>query len=138
MDGWYKLSACYGLMARGDGRPVSGPPYHRVDNILVLALGTHAACSSLPPSRMSLCAPASYWNINSPSPFQLLAAPTYFPLSFCLTSFFPLKEPLISINFEMFEMREAITMTPSFLPSFLGCLACLSFNHHLNIMKCAY
>ena len=85
----------------------------------------------LPPSWLSLCAPESCWNISSQSPFQLLAAPTYFPLSFCVTSFFPSKEPLISINF---EMREAITM----IPSFLGCLACLSFNHHLNIMKCSY
>ena len=98
VGGWMVWTKCYGLVAQGDGRPVSGSPCHRVDNIHVLALGTHAARSSLPPSWMSLCAPASCWNINSPSPFQLLAAPTYLPLSFCVTSFFPWRSHWLALT----------------------------------------
>ena len=45
VGGWMVWTKCYGLVARGDGRPVSGSPYHCVDNTRVLALGTHAARS---------------------------------------------------------------------------------------------
>lgn len=83
-DGSSELSACTCCRKPWQAHPGSlrSPfsPNRRVSDMCVWAVGAHAASSSLPPSWMSLCAPASSWCVCNPSAFLQLAVPTYFSL----------------------------------------------------------